>query len=198
MSLYLDKWSHTMQKENPLRVGTLLVAAPWMDDPTFARKVVLITRYEKDGIDGLVINEPLDIRLQEIVPSFPLGFDAKVFLGGPIGQEFAQCVHTQGQLLPDSKKIDDGVFWGGDFDQIKKHVRQSNLDPKHIRFYVGYAGWESGQLEEEIKQDFWIKTNGANEAIFYTPSSDVWSKTLEKMGGIYKSMLKYPENPSLN
>ncbi len=187
-----------MQKQNPLKVGTLLIAAPWMDDPTFARKVVLITRYEKDGIDGLVINEPLDARLQEFVPGFPLGFEAKVFLGGPIGQEFAQCLHTQGQLLPDSKKIDDGVFWGGDFEQIKKHVRQSDIDSKHIRFYVGYAGWEAGQLEEEIEQDFWIKTNAANEAIFYTPASDVWSKSLEKMGGIYKSMLNYPENPALN
>lgn len=198
MSLYLDKWSHTMQKENPVKVGTLLVAAPWMDDPNFARKVVLITRYEKEGIDGVVINEPLAIRLQEIVPSFPLGFDTKVFLGGPVGQEFAQCVHTQGQLLPDSKKIDEGVYWGGDFDQIKKHVRQSNIDPKHIRFYVGYAGWEAGQLEEEIAQDFWVKAEGANEAIFYTPPSEVWSKTLEKLGGIYKTMLNYPVDPSLN
>jgi putative transcriptional regulator len=57
-----------------------------------------------------------------------------------------------------------------------------NLDPKHIRFYVGYTGWEAGQLEEEIEQDFWIKTTGANEAIFYTPSLDVWSKTLQKDG----------------
>jgi hypothetical protein len=46
-----------------------------------------------------------------------------------LGQDFAQCVHTQGQLLPDSKKIDEGVFWGGDFDQIKKHVRQSESRP---------------------------------------------------------------------
>ncbi len=187
-----------MQKESPVNTGTLLVAAPWMDDPNFARKVVLITRYDKDGVDGVVINEPLDVRIQEIVPSFPLGFDAKVLLGGPVGHDFAQCVHTQGQLLPDSKKLDEGVFWGGDFNQIKKHVRQSNIDAKHIRFYVGYSGWEAGQLEEEIAQDFWIKARGANEAIFYTPPANVWSNTLENMGGIYKSMLSYPENPALN
>jgi putative transcriptional regulator len=192
-------WSYDFEKHKEIKAGTLLLSAPFSIDDYFSRSVVLICRHDHLGTHGLIINKVLEgLTLHSLVANFPIDFNAKVLFGGPVSKDYVQYVHNQGMLLQDSTKIADGVYWGGDFEQVKKHIRQGKIFPQHIRFFLGYAGWEPGQLEEELKQDSWIISQNANNALFYSNPLLLWSEILSNMGGVYRSMSNYPENPQLN
>lgn len=198
MKLPQTNWSYEFEKAKVIKQGTLLLAEPFLEDENFRRAVVLVCRIDQQGTHGLLLNRPIDLRLQDVIENFPLDFNDKLYLGGPVGTDLIQVIHNRGTLIDGSMQIADGLFWGGDFEQIKKFIRNGTLTKAHLRFFIGYSGWDEGQLEIEVKDSSWIISTGANELIFHTQSKDMWQKKLSEMGGIYKFMASYPENPSLN
>jgi len=72
------------------------------------------------------------------------------------------------------------------------------IAPNQIRFFLGYSGWEAGQLDTELSSDSWIvgKTN-ANR-VLNTKDKDLWKKILDEMGGKFKMISNFPEDPGLN
>jgi putative transcriptional regulator len=191
-------WSFEYEKDKRIGVGTLLLAEPFMDDDNFRRAVVLVCRHDADGTHGLLLNKPIDLRLQDVIENFPLGYDGKLLLGGPVGTDLIQVIHNRGTLIEGSMKIADGVYWGGNFEQIKKLIRQGTLTSAHLRFFIGYSGWDEGQLDLEVRDSSWIITTGANELLFYHSPSEMWKEKMQAMGGMYKAMALYPESPMLN
>ena len=74
--------------ETDLR-GRLLVAAPSLHDPNFARSVILIAEHGDGGAMGLVLNRPSQTLVGEAVPeltSLSAG-DEPIFVGGPVATE---------------------------------------------------------------------------------------------------------------
>jgi putative transcriptional regulator len=191
-------WSFEYEKDKRIGAGTLLLAEPFMDDDNFRRAVVLVCQHDADGTHGLLLNKPIDLRLQDVIENFPLGYDGKLLLGGPVGTDLIQVIHNRGTLIEGSMKIADGVYWGGNFEQIKKLIRQGTLTSAHLRFFIGYSGWDEGQLDLEVRDSSWIITTGANELLFYHSPSEMWKEKMQAMGGMYKAMALYPESPMLN
>lgn len=191
-------WNYDFEKGKGISSGSLLLAEPFMEDDNFKRAVVLVCRHDEDGTHGLLLNKPVDLRLQDVIEHFPLGYDGKLMLGGPVGMDLIQVIHNRGSLIEGSMEIADGVYWGGNFEQIKKYIRQGKLTSAHLRFFIGYSGWELGQLEEEVKDSSWIIATGANEVIFHNGFSEMWRNKMSAMGSVYKLMAGYPENPLLN
>lgn len=186
-------WNNEYESVQTIHAGSLLLAEPTMDDDYFREAVILICRHDHDGTHGLMLHHKLDERIQELVENFPLDFAGKVLLGGPVGHDLMQFVHNRGTLIPDSREISAGVFWGGDFEQLKKHIRAEKITVNDVRFFVGYCGWDVGQLAEEIKANSWILVNGANRALFHTPTTNLWKSILRNMGGIYQKMADEPD-----
>lgn len=186
-------WNNEYESVQTIHAGSLLLAEPTMDDDYFREAVILICRHDHDGTHGLMLHHKLDERIQELVENFPLDFAGKVLLGGPVGHDLMQFVHNRGTLIPDSREISAGVFWGGNFEQLKKHIRAGQITENEVRFFVGYCGWDVGQLAEEIKENSWILVNGANRALFHTPTENLWKSILRNMGGIYQKMADEPE-----
>ena len=67
-----------------------------------------------------------------------------------------------------------------------------------MRFFIGYSGWAAGQLENELKENFWIVTEIDNEMIFNIPTQKTWETALNKMDQRYKLWTTYPDDPNLN
>lgn len=186
-------WNNEYELPQTIHAGSLLLAEPTMDEPYFREAVILICRHDQDGTHGLMLHQAIDYRIQELVENFPVGFDGKVLLGGPMGSDMLQFVHNRGTLIPDSREISAGVFWGGDFEQLKKHIRAGRITENDVRFFVGYCGWDVGQLADEMKDNAWILANGANQAVFHSPTQNLWKTLLRNMGGIYQKMADSPE-----
>ncbi|MCO5249076.1 MAG: YqgE/AlgH family protein [Chitinophagales bacterium] len=178
-----------------VKAGDILLAEPFMNDPNFKRSVVLITENDETGTLGLVINKASLFRVNEVLPDFPK-IQTQVFMGGLIGLDKLNYLHSYPELIPESIKITDNLYWNGNFESLKKGIKDREILPHNIKFFIGYSGWGIGQLEDELKENSWIVKKDYHG--IFKDSRYMWKDILEGMGGEYKLMANYPENPSLN
>jgi putative transcriptional regulator len=173
--------------------GSLLVAHPNMLDPNFRRTVLFLSAHDpEEGALGVILNRPLDKRVADLVNETPpegLG-GVPVFFGGPVGRNqlmFATLEWLKGEGL----KLDHSV--GPD----EASVRAAN-DPSTIRAFVGYAGWDAGQLEAEMKQKAWIIRKPNRAALRPERLPRLWFDIMNRLGPWYKMLAAAPDDPSLN
>lgn len=178
--------------------GRLLLAEPFMGDPYFKRSVVLLTEHNKDGAFGFILNKPLELTINETMPDFP-EFDAPVYMGGPVQSDSLFYIHTQGKFIEGSLEIGNGLYWSGNFEQLKQLVKDQQIFPHEIKFFVGYAGWDFDQLNREIEnEESWLITNLKSNNVKDLNDADLWQNTLQKMGKKQSLLSNFPEDPSLN
>lgn len=190
-------WSYEYEKDKKITPGKLLLSEPFMLDENFSRTVVLVCEHDmENGTMGLILNKPVKIRLNEIVPTLP-PFLGNVYLGGPVGTDTMQFLHRLGEKIEGSVELADGLFWGGSFEQIKLLIENNNVKPDDIAFYIGYSGWGAEQIQDEMKSSSWIITQ-AKASYIFNYQDNIWREALKEMGGVYATMAGYPENPILN
>jgi len=177
--------------------GRLLISEPLSQDSFFTRSIVFLTEYSEEGAFGFVLNKMSDYKLSELF-DLELNFNPKINYGGPVGTETVHFLHTMGDIIEDSRKISNGLYWGGNFDRVKDMAKLGALNDKDIRFFIGYSGWAPMQLDDELKQNYWLVANSNMDIIFNTRTKKDWESVLTKIDDRYKIWLNVPENPSFN
>lgn len=177
--------------------GKLLVAEPFLGDPSFDRTVILIAEHNDEGTVGFVLNRPMGLSMSQVLKDFP-EFNAPVFNGGPVQKENLYFVHSRGDLLPTSINLTDDLFWGGDIERIKMLISTGLLDENEIRFFLGYSGWGKHQLESEIEEQSWIVITQKAIDLFKHSDSNPWREILSNLGGDYRLWANSPADPLFN
>ena len=118
--------------------GKLLISDPSMLDDNFFKSVVLITHHNVNETIGLVLNNPSKISLFEIINDIPQS-DFPVYIGGPVAKNSVHFIHNIGNKIEGARKIGDGLYFGGDFDTVKKLIQEKNISKKNIRFFNPFA-----------------------------------------------------------
>ena len=177
--------------------GSLLISEPFLLDSYFKRAVVLLSEHDDKGTLGFILNKPTDVRLNDAVEDFP-DFDAPLYFGGPVETDTLFYIHTLGEKLKGAKPIVAGIWWGGDYDQLKFLIDTHQVRPDQIRFYAGYSGWEPKQLEGELKEKAWLVSNANKTFTFFDNPKVLWSQVLRSMGNEYAILANFPEDPNLN
>ena len=178
--------------------GVILIAHPWLPDPKFQRTVILLCEHQhEEGTFGLVLSRQLGTKVGEIVESLE-STDYSLFLGGPVQPNTLHYVHQQGGVVDSAIQVQDGLYWGGDFDLIQALVLAGEVEQREIRFFAGYSGWGPGQLAEEIEEGSWILTTAPSEVIFETDHGELWRTLLRRMGGPYALLSNFPTDPRRN
>lgn len=178
--------------------GLLLVAEPSIiGDVSFNRSVILLAEYNNTGSVGFILNKPLTYKLKDFVPE--LNSELTVYNGGPVEQDNLYFIHCIPELIPDSIEISNGIYWGGDFNAIMDLLKEDRIRETQIRFFLGYSGWESNQLERELQINSWVMVpNKYNNAIIGKADMNFWKEKMREFGGDYLLWSNAPENPSLN
>ncbi len=176
--------------------GVLLIAPPMMLDPNFRRAVVLLCEHSPEGSFGLILNRPLSLKLGDVLND--LAGEEQISLGGPVQQDTLHFLHRHGDLVTDSIAVFDGVHWGGDFEAVKTLVQANYATPNDLRFFLGYAGWSPGQLDEEIAQGGWFLAHADDLLIFPDHPDRLWRTVMRRMGGEYAILANFPDDPRLN
>ena len=177
--------------------GMILVSEPFLEDPFFKRTVILLCEHNDEGSFGFVLNNYIEVDIDEIVDGIP-HIETKVSIGGPVKNSNLYYIHTIGDSLDGSVQIMDGVWMGGDFDQLKEMIDADEVDSSQVRFFVGYSGWSANQLDDELEQNSWFVTTINTDLIMDTDLENLWQKSLKKFGTKGKIVSNIPENPSLN
>jgi putative transcriptional regulator len=195
MELDLDIFKIEYNKVAPKK-GRILVAEPFLQDNYFKRSIVLLTDYSSEGSVGFVLNKPLDVKVNEVVSDFP-SISSMVSIGGPVSTNTIHYIHTYGEEIPNAVKVFDNIYWGGDFAYIKEMITEGKLLSNQIRFFLGYSGWQAGQLESELQQNSWLITEINSQSIM-NPHENIWKNTLSQLGRKYQIWSDFPENPGFN
>ncbi|MFO7864355.1 MAG: YqgE/AlgH family protein [Salinivirgaceae bacterium] len=184
--------------EDPKRIkpGAVLVSEPFTRDAYFGKSVVLITEHNKDGTVGFILNKPVKASLQDLIKEFP-DISANVSIGGPVDTNSVHFIHTLGAQIDGTKAIKPGLFWSGDFKKLTQLASLNLVDERHIKFFIGYAGWEVGQLETEIKKNYW-KISDLPLSNILDNDPRLWYTAVEEFGESFKPWLNVPENPAWN
>jgi len=179
----------------PSLQGQLLVASPSLLDQNFRRTVVLVTEHNAEAAAGLVLNRPSEAEVVEAVPQLePLADDGEhVWVGGPVEQN---AVLVLGEFLdPDDAAVP--LFGSLGFPALDEPDDVVPLTTRR-RIFAGYAGWGSGQLEDELAREDWILEPASNDDAFTEAPDELWADVLRRKGGIYELVARMPEDPSVN
>jgi len=175
-------------------IGKLLVAHPSiLGDQSFGRSVVLMAEHNEEGALGFVINQHTHYNLSDLLPEF--GFEAFVFQGGPVDDDTLFYIHTK-EYITDAKPLGNGLFWGGDLEEVKLALLSKKLPLNEIKFLLGYAGWDKGQLADEVKTNAWVLVK--NNYNVFENEEDIWGTVFRDLGGELALYSYAPIYPGLN
>jgi putative transcriptional regulator len=168
--------------------GRLLVAMPGIEDPRFERAVVFICAHDADHAMGLTVNRPVEglsvsrlmARLKIKTPVKPL--EDLVLMGGPVDQERGFVLHTDDYASqPSSVAVAPGVMLTST-REVLEAISAGDPHPRRAVMALGYAGWDQGQLEREIRHNVWLTCEADETLLFGDDHAHKWSRALAKIG----------------
>jgi putative transcriptional regulator len=174
-----------MSKEGSL-TNHLLVAMPGLDDPNFAQTVTLICEHGSRGALGIVLNKPLTMRLSEVLaqmklpPEAPAVGEQIVLRGGPVHQDRGFVLHRPGGSWESTHRISDHIQVTTSRDVLAAMAKGAGPDNAFIA--LGYAQWEEGQLERELRENAWLTLPVSDAVLFDLPYEDRWSAAWRSLG----------------
>ncbi len=165
----------------------LLVAMPTLADPNFSRTVTLICEHSADrGALGIVLNKPLPMTLSEVLSQMKLAADnagiaaRPVLRGGPVHADRGFVLHRPGGEWDSSHQVSDLIQVTTSRDVLAAMARGQGPDDAFVA--LGYAGWESGQLERELLDNAWLSLPADEQLVFGLPFEKRWTAAFGVLG----------------
>lgn len=186
--------------------GKLLLASPAMEDPNFARAVILLVQHGEAGALGLVLNKPSQTKVDAVwdqISGLPCPVDQFVRKGGPCPGPL-MLLHDRPRHA--QVEVCKGVCFSSEEELVTGAIAPTNsgFDDADddtlpgvgaLGFYVGYAGWGGGQLEDELATGSWLVTQATPEVVFDEDADDgLWMRVVT---GIDRAIAMLALNPKL-
>jgi putative transcriptional regulator len=174
----------------------LLVSMPHLHDPFFARSVVLMVEHSDDGSFGLVLNQPSDLPVTQLLEALELEWagdpEQMVWSGGPVMPTSGWVLHAPIDGMPTTDASLEVALEAGVTVVIAEDLCLSTSSdslktiagspPDRSRIFLGYAGWGPNQLAHEMARGSWLHADVTAELVFDTPAEEMWKRSLESIG----------------
>ena len=141
-----------------IQPGSYIKASNQLDGTYFENAIIMVTSYNDEGAIGFVINKPHSRNLNDLV-AFSNAAPFRLFEGGPVDQEHLFALHRRPDLIAESTEIVGLLSTGGDFRATVDLINTNIITSKDIKLFIGYCGWDKGELEAEIEEGSWRVTN---------------------------------------
>lgn len=177
--------------------GQLLLDNGRLQGSFFHRTVLLICQHDEEGAFGLVLNRPtgkqisdaLTANLSDVLKSQDL------FLGGPVQPQALSFLHTD-EFLPEANVMAN-LNLDHSLDNLVE-LSDSYSPTQKLKVFAGYAGWSSGQLDDEMKRDTWLTHPASLDLVFHEKPEELWPSILKQKGWKYRLISDQPEDLSQN
>lgn len=181
-----------------LEKGKILIAEPSViGDISFNRSIILLVEHGNNGSIGFILNKPMNLNISDLIPEIESNF--KIYNGGPVQQDNLYFIHKISDLIPESIMISAGLYWSGNFEYVLKLIKKGEINKNDIRFFLGYSGWDSNQLNNELNNNTWILSENSHNKNIITAVDEVfWKNKMLDLGGEYSLWSNAPEHPSHN
>ena len=164
----------------------LLIAMPTLADPNFAQTVALICDHTEQGAMALILNKPLRMRMREIFDQLDIELSngplsaRPVLRGGPMQTDRGFVVHPGGGQWDSTLKVSESIHVTTSRDILAAIARGEG--PQEALVALGYAGWDGGQLENEIRANAWLSAPVESGIIFDLPFESRWEAAGRLLG----------------
>jgi putative transcriptional regulator len=162
---------------------TLLLSMPQLQDPNFARAVVLLCDYVPEGAFGLVLNRPTEMPARSMVklePPLEAGNTLPLCIGGPVEPERGWILLAEEPSEPDYRTIREGIYLSTS-PLLLRRILAARPAPR-ARVLAGYAGWGPGQLDVELAQSAWLMGEVDVDLVFDVEPSLMWETAIRRLG----------------
>lgn len=163
--------------------GKIITATPQMDDPRFRHGIILICEHDDEHAFGIILNKQIrNLSLGEIGEQLGISAASKtknppIYDGGPCQPERGFVVHSNDWADASSCDINDSLSLTVSKDIIEAIMNDNG--PSKSLVAMGYSGWGSGQLENEVSNNIWLVGN-ADESLIFSKSSaeSKWQRSM--------------------
>ena len=169
--------------------GKLLLAMPGMADPRFDHAVIAMAVHDENGAVGIGIGRLRSgIRFRALLRQLDVdpgeAPDCVVHHGGPVEPSRGFVLHSEDWGGQDTVKIigagNAAFAMTGTLDVLKAIA--DGRGPARWLIALGYAGWEGGQLDQEMTRHGWFAASGSPGLLFDTPTEERWETTFKAEG----------------
>jgi putative transcriptional regulator len=164
--------------ESSYLTNQLLIAMPFMGDPNFAQTVALVCDHSSKGALALVLNKPLPMCMGEIFDQLEIKlnkgplWERQVLRGGPMQTDRGFVVHRAFGDWDSTLEVSDALHVTTSRDILA--AMAEGQGPAEAVVALGYAGWDGGQLEQEIRANAWLSAPVDLGLIFDLPFESRW------------------------
>lgn len=133
-----------------LTAGVVLLSNPLHQykEKFIGDSVILVLEHDDEGTIAFALNKITDLKVSQALPEWPI-LDLPLSLGGGTETYTIFFLHTC-RPIEDSKWIANGVYWGGNVEQMKEYLKEGKIRKEDIYFYAGHYSWEKDKLQEEV------------------------------------------------
>jgi len=170
--------------------GQVLLASPSLQDASFRDAVVVLCHHDDEGCMGLIINRPRKIGIADVLNDLDIEVPdagahiasppSAVFEGGPVDDFRGFVLHDGWHIYESTMQITSELHLTASRDILEALGRGDG--PEHYMLILGYAGWQTGQLESELANSDWLIAPLSHHLVFQEPPVSRWDFAARCMG----------------
>ena len=138
-----------------LKAGLFIKSNADLNGSFFEHTTILIVEHDEAGSVGFVTNKPFGKSLHELI-EFNHSKPFPLMDGGPVDRDHLFVLHKRPDLIDGGEQIPNGLYLGGNMEQVIQAINTGNANPQEIQLFIGYCGWDEGELETELEEGSWI------------------------------------------
>lgn len=166
--------------------GKVLIAMPFLSDPRFTHAVIYVCGHDAQGAMGLIVNRGLPaVTFKELLAQMNVDISraikqVPVHYGGPVEVGRGFVLHSSDYSSESTVLIENGFAMTATLDILRAIA--TNEGPRDTLLALGYVGWSSGQLENEIQENGWLTIEADPALIFGHDLEGKWRQALATLG----------------
>ncbi len=166
--------------------GQVLVSTPAMTDTRFFQSVVYVCGHDDNGAMGFIINKPLpSILFSDLLNQLNINHpvhltELPIYYGGPVEIGRGFVLHSPDYTHSATVGINQDFSITATLEILRDIAH--NQGPHQCALMLGYTGWSSGQLEEELQENQWVVLSGEKEFVFDSPPENMWMEAYDQLG----------------
>lgn len=148
----------TYQLMNDLKAGFYIKSTAALNGSFFEHTTILLVKHNEEGSIGFVTNKTFGKSLHEL-NEFNHSKPFPLMDGGPVDRDHLFVLHKRPDLIEGGEQVSNGLYLGGNMDQVIAAINTGGANQQEIQLFIGYCGWDLGELEAEVKEGSWILAN---------------------------------------
>ena len=137
-----------------LKAGLYINSTDALIGSFFEHTTILIVEHNEEGTIGFVTNKLFGKSLHELI-EFNHSKPFPLMDGGPVDRDHLFVLHKRPDLIDGGEQIPNGLYLGGNMEQVIQAINTGNANPQEIQLFIGYCGWDEGELETELEEGSW-------------------------------------------